>query len=161
MSYSRWSNSRWYTFWSANGAYQTKYKWPTQKLKDSQVFEICDIPSYYITYNELKERSRSAIMHEIEEHFAKDFEWRDIEIVDGKLERGEPKTIKGKRPTWDELNELQLYLACFIKDVDDHFRFWTFMKYEWYFPFRNKFIFKYRKLKQRYVKDRSKETTNQ
>jgi len=156
MSYSRWSNSRWYTFWSANGAVPTEYKWPTQKLKDSQVFEICDMPSYYITYGDLKRRSRSAILHEIEEHFAADFDWHDIEIVDGKLEQGKSKIIKGKRPTWDELNELQLYLARFTRDVDDHFRFWTFMKYEWYLPFRNRIIFKYRKLKQRYVKDRSK-----
>ena len=74
MSYSRWSNSRWYTFWSAMGAEPTEYKWPTQKLKDSQVFEICDMPSYYITYGELKRRSRSAILHEIEEHFAADFD---------------------------------------------------------------------------------------
>ena len=156
MSYSRWSNSRWYTFWSAMGAEPTEYKWPTQKLKDNQVFEICDMPSYHITYGDLKRRSRSAILHEIEEHFAADFDWHDIEIVDGKLERGKSKIIKGRRPTWDELNELQLYLARFIKDVDDHFRFWTFIKYEWYFPFRNRIIFKYRKLKQRYVKDRSK-----
>jgi hypothetical protein len=134
MSYSRWSNSRWYTFWSANGAEPTEYKWPTQKLKDGQVFEICDIPSYFITYGQLRDTSRSKVLHEIEELFAKD----------------------GIRPTWDELNELQLYFARFIKDVDDHFRFWTFMKYEWYVPFRNKIIIKYRTLKQRYVKDRSK-----
>lgn len=132
MSYSRWSNSRWYTFWSATDAKSTEYKWPTQKLKDVQVFEICDIPSYHITYGELKKRSRSALLLEIEEHFVKD-------------------SIK---PTWDELNELQLYFARFIRDVDEHFTFWTFIKYEWYFPFRNKIIFKYRKLKQRYVKDR-------
>ena len=133
MSYSRWSTSRWYTFWSAMGAAQTEYKWPTQKLKDGQVFEICDMPSYYITYGELKRRSRSAILHEIEQSFEND----------------------SRRPTWDELVELQEYFTRFIKDVDDHFRFWTFMKYEWYYPFRNKIYWKIRKLKQRYVKDRS------
>ena len=133
MSYSRWSNSRWYTFWSAMGAEPTQYKWPTQRLKDNQVFEICDIPSYFITYSELKSRSRREILLEIEESFAED----------------------KRKPTWDELLELQDYFDQFIKDVDDHFKFWTFMRYEWYYPFRNKFIFKYRKLKQRYVKDRS------
>ena len=158
MSYSRWSNSRWYTFWSAMGAAQTTYKWPTQELKDSQVFEICDMPSYYITYGELKRRSRSAVLHEIEEHFATNFEVPDYDYDEesGKLESKGIKVFEGTRPTWDELNELQLYFTRFIKDVDDHFKFWTFIKYEWYFPFRNKFIFKYRKLKQRYVKDRSK-----
>ena len=133
MSYSRWSNSRWYTFWSAMGAEPTQYKWPTQRLKDNQVFEICDIPSYFITYSDLKSRSRREILLEIEGCFAED----------------------KRKPTWDELLELQDYFDRFIKDVDDHFKFWTFMKYEWYYPFRNKFIFKYRKLKQRYVKDRS------
>lgn len=133
MSYSRWSNSRWYTFWSAMGAEPTQYKWPTQRLKDNQVFEICDIPSHFITYGDLKSRSRREILLEIEESFAED----------------------KRKPTWDELLELQDYFDRFIKDVDDHFKFWTFMKYEWYYPFRNKFIFKYRKLKQRYVKDRS------
>ena len=44
------------------------------------------------------------------------------------------------------LNELQLYLARFTRDVDDHFRFWTFMKYEWYYPFRSKIYLKIRKL---------------
>ena len=155
MSYSRWSNSRWYTFWSASSAELTEYKWPTQKLKDSQVFEICDIPSYYITYGELKKISRSILLHEIEEHFAKDFDWHDIEIVDGKLERGKPKIIKGKRPTWDQLLELQNYLDQFSRDVDDHFKWNNFFLYEWYYPMRNKLIFKYKKLKE-YVKNRSK-----
>ena len=158
MSYSRWSNSRWYTFWSSMGAEQTQYKWPTQRLKDNQIFEICDMPSYFITYGELKSRSRSAILHEIEEHFAADFEHRGVNYNEesGEFERGEVKVVKGKRPTWDELNELQDYFSRFIEDVDNHFKFWTFMRYEWYYPFRNKFIFKYRKLKERYVKDRSK-----
>lgn len=133
MSYSRWSTSRWYTFWSAMGAEPTQYRWPTQRSKDNQVFEICDIPSYFITYSDLKSRSRREILLEIEESFAED----------------------KRKPTWDELLELQDYFDRFIKDVDDHFKFWTFMKYEWYYPFRNKFIFKYRKLKQRYAKDRS------
>ena len=134
MSYSRWSSSRWYTFWSAMGAESTEYRLPTQKLKEGQVFEICDIPSYHITYGDLKKRSRSAVLHEIEELYAKDY----------------------VRPTWEELMELQEYFSRFIKDVDDHFKLWNFMKYEWYYPFRNKIYWKIKKLKKRYVKDRSK-----
>ena len=158
MSYSRWSYSRWYTFWSAMGAETTQYKWPTQRLKDNQVFEICDMPSYHITYGDLKKRSRSAVLHEVEEHFAADFEWHGLEYNEesGELEPGETKITKGKRPTWEELRELQDYFDNFITDVDNHFRFWTFMKYEWYYPFRNKIYWKIKKLKQRYVKDRSK-----
>jgi hypothetical protein len=29
-------------------------------------------------------------------------------------------------------------VKAFVEDVDDHFKFWTFMKYEWYYPIRNK-----------------------
>lgn len=155
MSYSRWSNSRWYTFWSAMGGETSEFKWPTQKLKDRQVFEICDIPSYHITYGELKRRSRSAVLHEIEEHFAADHQLRGMDFSSDEPKLGEVKTYKGNRPTWDELLELQNYFDNFIKDVDDHFKFWTFMQYEWYYPLRNKIIWKIRKLKQRYVKDRS------
>ena len=40
MSYSRWSTSVWYTFWAVTTG--LKYKWPTNELKRSQIFEICD-----------------------------------------------------------------------------------------------------------------------
>ena len=134
MSYSRWSNSRWYTFWSAMGGLQTEYKFPTEKLKRSQVFEICDIPSYHITYGDLVDRSRSTVLHEIEELYSKD----------------------KVPPTWEEMMELQEYFSRFIKDVDEHFQPWNFFLYEWLYPIRNKVIFKYRKLKEKYVKNRSK-----
>lgn len=156
MSYSRWSNSRWYTFWSSMGSSQTEYKWPTQKLKDSQVFEICDFPSFYITYGELKRKSRSAVLHEVEKHFSEPFTIYPKQFVDGEMVEEEPVTKKARKPTWEELMELQDYFNNFIKDIDNHFRFWTFMKYEWYYPFRNKIYWKIKKLKKRYVKDRSK-----
>ena len=123
MSYSRWSTSVWYTFWSAMGDYQTKYKWPTKKLKNGQVFEICDIPSYFITYGELKSRPRIDVLNEVQEYY----------------------TNSKKKPTWNQIIELQNYFDSFIEDVDEHFKFHNFMKYEWYYPLRNKFIFKYRK----------------
>ena len=156
MSYSRWGkDSRWYTFWSANSADCT-YKFPTEKLKRSQVFEICDMPSYYITYGDLVRRSRSTILYEIEEHFAKEFEWRDLNFVDGKLEPGETIKVKSRRPTWEELHQLQDQFARFIRDVDEHFQPWNFYRYEWLYPIRNKTILKYKKLKEKYVKNRSK-----
>lgn len=158
MSYSRWSTSRWYTFWSAMGAESNEYRLPTKKLKRSQVFEICDMPSYFITYGELVDRSRSSILHEVKEHFSKEFEWSGIEInkETGKLENSETQIIKPKPPTWEELRELQDYFGRFIIDVDEYFKPWNFFKYEWLYPIRNKMIFKYRKLKLKYVKDRSK-----
>ena len=110
MSYSRWSKySRWYTFWSSNGASDTQYKWPTKSLKRSQIFEICDMPSYYITYGDLVDRSRSNLLYDIQKHFGGDV-------------------------TWDELNELQDYFSKFIRDVDKHFEPWEFFKYEWAIP---------------------------
>ena len=121
MSYSRWSKySRWYTFWSASGADCT-YKFPSEKLKRSQVFEICDMPSYYITYGELMDRSRSTILHKIEKQYP--------------------------GVTWEELTQLQDQLARFITDVDEHFQPWNFYRYEWLYPIKMKLIVKYRKLK--------------
>ncbi len=130
MSYSRWGQSRWYTFWSATGAPDTTYKFPTEKLKRSQVFEICDIPSYHITYGDLVNRSRSNVLYEVEKLYP------DV--------------------TWEELDELQLYFSRFIRDVDEHFQPWNFFLYEWLYPIRTKLIFKYRKLKEKYEQNRSK-----
>jgi hypothetical protein len=114
MSYSRWSkDSRWYTFWSSTGASDTQYKWPTKSLKRSQIFEICDMPSYCISYGDLVDRSRSSVLKEIENHFGGDV-------------------------TWDELNQLQDYFARFIRDVDKHFEPWEFFKYEWLKPTKYK-----------------------
>lgn len=45
MSYSRWSNSAWYTFWSARGDN------PESKLRNEQYFEVCSIKCF--TYKEL------------------------------------------------------------------------------------------------------------
>jgi len=156
MSYSRWSSSRWYTFWSSTWSTDMQYKFPTNKLRRSQVFEICDMPSYCITYGDLVDRSRSSVLREVEELFAKDFTYTPSEYNEesGKLEYKETEILPGKKPTWEELNELQDYFSSFLNDVDEHFKTWNFFKYEWLYPIRNKIIFRYRKLKQKYVKDR-------
>jgi hypothetical protein len=62
MSYSRWSNSVWYTFWTAYPGTKTEFKLPTKKLKDSQMFEICDFPSYYVTYGYIKKKGLDQIL---------------------------------------------------------------------------------------------------
>ena len=49
-------------------------------------------------------------------------------------------------PTKEELTELKTYLINFKEDIDNHFKFWNFMKFEWYYPIRNKFFFKIKKL---------------
>lgn len=43
MSYSRWSNSRWYTFWCVTES----------DKKEDQIFEICTVKSF--TFLELKD----------------------------------------------------------------------------------------------------------
>jgi hypothetical protein len=49
MSYSRWSNSVWYTFYSSS----------SDKTKEGQVFEVCSLRSF--TYRDLKDDMKSCI----------------------------------------------------------------------------------------------------
>lgn len=50
MSYSRWSESRWYSFWCASdGAH----------AKETEVFEICSVARF--TYRQLKEDMESCL----------------------------------------------------------------------------------------------------
>jgi hypothetical protein len=113
MSYSRWITSIWYTYWSASSE-ETKYKLPTKKLKYNQVFDICDFPSYSITYGDLMTKDLNTILKEVKEYY-----------ID-------------KNPTEDELYELSEYLMRFVDDVNDHFKWHNFFRYEWYYPIRNK-----------------------
>jgi hypothetical protein len=113
MSYSRWSNSVWYTYWS-DSSEGTKYRLPTKKLKYNQVFAICDFPSYNITYGDLMTKDLYTIIQEVREYY------------------------KEKNPTNKELDELVDYLMRFVDDVNDHFKWKNFFMYEWYYPLRNK-----------------------
>lgn len=113
MSYSRWSNSVWYTFWTTDSD-SMEYKFPTKKLKYNQIFQICDSPSYYITYGDLMTKDINSILQEVKELY------------------------KDKKPTEDELYELSEYLMKFIDDINDHFKWYNFFLYEWYYPLRNK-----------------------
>ena len=113
MSYSRWSNSVWYTYWS-DSSEETKYRLPTKKLKYNQVFAICDFPSYNITYGDLMTKDLYTITQEVREYY------------------------KEKNPTNEELGELADYLMRFVDDVNDHFKWKNFFTYEWYYPLRNK-----------------------
>jgi hypothetical protein len=139
MAYSRFSNSTWYTFWFAS---EMEFKLPTKKLKNQQVFEICDCPSYYVTYEELKTKDWRTIIKEIKRYYKRPHQGQifvDFDI-DGEAVY-KPHTYLAKNPTAQELNELVEYFKAFVEDVDDHFKFWNFIKYEWYYPIRNKVIF--------------------
>lgn len=145
MSYSRWYNSTWYTFWSASTGVTSRYKWPTRKLKRQQTFEICDFPSYYLTYGELEDKGINSVLLDIRRFYKSSHDgeifsgWNELE--DGyKIPIYKATTYGPKNPTEDEILELMGYIREWQEDVDRHFKFTTFMKYEWYYPIRNKII---------------------
>ena len=146
MSYSRWSNSRWYTFWSSVGSADMEFKLPTRKLKYNQTFEICDIPSYFLTYEDIEVKGIKVILEEVKKLYSKDGILPEI------IKEDRIYTYKANSPTWEELQELQDYIFEFKKDIDNHFKLINFIKYEWYYPLRNKII--------NYVKKRSKQITH-
>ena len=126
MAYSRFSNSTWYTFWRC--VESTEFKLPTKKLKNQQVFEICDFPSYCVTYEELTSNGLFETLDDIKKFYSRDHSYG----VD-------PDSVyKAKNPTNEEMQELGVYLIKFVEDVDDHFKWINFFKYEWYYPLRNK-----------------------
>lgn len=152
MSYSRWSNSTWYTFWTSMSE-KTEYKFPTKKIKNEQYFEICDFPSFHVSYGDIKSKGIDNIIDEVKELYSKPYEGSIMKTVtdeNGKFNPVyEPHTYNAKNPTNDELSELKGYLERFVNDVDKDFRFFRFMKYEWYYPIRNKIRWKIRDLKKK------------
>jgi hypothetical protein len=143
MAYSRWSkDSIWYTYWSAVSIDST-YKWPTKELKYSQVFEICDTPSYRFTYGLLQSKGMYMIMRDIRKFYSSDHKQKFFIKLN---ENGQPEyeeTIVGaKNPTSEQMLELLSYIREWERDVEEHFKFWTFIKYEWWYPIRNKFKIK-------------------
>ena len=143
MSYSRWSTSVWYTFWAATT--DLRYKWPTNKLKRSQVFQICDMPSFHLTYGELQDKGMYSVLEEIKAFYNKDHSGdMFVGFVDG-VATYEPMNYVAKEPNAKEMLELIEYIRRWEEDVDNDFKLRNFIKYEWYYPLRNKFIFKYKK----------------
>jgi hypothetical protein len=139
MAYSRWSNSIWYTYWSAISIDST-YKWPTKKLKNSQVFEICDFPSYRFTYGELQDIGAYKMLRKIQKFYSQEHDGEIFkEIKDGNL-MYEKTTFKAKSPNESEILELLGYIREWENDIEEHFKLWTFIKYEWWYPIRNKII---------------------
>lgn len=116
MAYSRWSNSRWYTYWEQCDTAQ--FKFPTQKLKNCQTFTILDLPGTKITYGELIEKGIYKVLQEVEDSYF------------------------GEYITDEEMFELKEYILDFMIDVDKHFKWYNFFRYEWYYPIRNKIIWK-------------------
>jgi len=138
MAYSRWSNSIWYTFWVA---LDMKYKLPTQSLKDEQLFEICDFPSYYVSYGSIKLKGIDGVLKEVKTFYSQNHSGTIFDgFVDGKITYKET-IFEAKNHSDEEIEELRDYLKEFIEDVDKHFKWKNFFYSEWYLEFwRQKYI---------------------
>lgn len=127
MSYSRWSTSIWYTFWTSMSE-SSEFKWPTTRLKENQFFEICDlVSSYHISYGELSKLGVDGVIEEVRNFYSNSHKVRIL---------GEEEMFK-KEYTDEEFDELKIYLLEFMRDVDEHFKWKNFFRYEWYYPVRN------------------------
>jgi hypothetical protein len=132
MAYSRWGSSIWYTFWCASNR---KNKLPTKKLKYGESFEICDFPSYIITYGDLKTKGLDSVLNDVKSFYSLKHTCNVFKgFVDGVMEFN-PGETEPKNITFDDLEELRGYLNEFITDVDKHYSFfniYNFIKYEWF-----------------------------
>lgn len=137
MSYSRWSTSTWYTYWSASSP-SCEFRLPTKKLRHSQVFEICGIPEYQVTYGDLMTKDIGTILDQVKTYFLQPIK-KDmlVDIVDGEWIY-EEKELPGVTYTEQEMMELMGYLNEFTKDVSNSFKLKTFFYENWYLPIRNK-----------------------
>jgi hypothetical protein len=134
MSYSRWSSSRWYTFWRTDGV--SDYIFPTQKRKRAQVFEICDFPSYQITYGELIDKGAYRVLREVKAFYSKP---HTKEHNQDETEHSDVLFI-AKNPTGSELVELSGYIAQFQKDVDEAFTLKSYLNDIWHLKIKRGII---------------------
>jgi hypothetical protein len=131
MSYSRFSNSTWYTFWSSVSP-------KGFNKKQEQVFEICDFPSYSVTYKQIKDNIDKVIL-DVNEFYSKEHSGQMFDGIDENRKFIYKPHVWGPRnPSEDELDELKEYMLQFVEDVDYHFKPLVYLKYEYYYPIRNK-----------------------
>lgn len=110
-----YSNSTWKAFWSTKHSKKTLYKLPNKKLKSGQYLLISDALPYVISYGDLQSKGLGNILDEVRDYYS-----------------------ETKRPDAKEMHGLIEILDQFKYDVDEHFQFWEFIKYEWLYPIRNK-----------------------
>lgn len=96
MSYSRWGDSVWYTYW---GAYSDKFP------RDEQEFVVCSIGE--VTYGEMKKDFESAVGRLVEQGIA---QGKREFMAEGAFE-----------PTPEELAELRGYMREFMAEVEEEF----------------------------------------
>ena len=126
MSYSRWNKySVWYTFWDAGSSESTEFKLPTKRLRDNQYFEICDFDEpIHISYKMLKEIGIKGVVKKVQETYK------------------DRTNIK-----FSDYSKLRWQLIEFMTDVDEHFQWINFFKYEWWYPVRNEVRWFFKKFK--------------
>lgn len=99
MSYSRWSNSRWYTYWHAIDS----------KYADEQILSVdCD---FTFSYLELKEDVEACIQRVRDEYKKRE----ELETFDLHLE-----DCTWSITTEAEFQELKGYMLEFVNDVKDY-----------------------------------------
>jgi len=96
MSYSRWSNSVWYTFWCSSGS----------DKRDEQLFSICGVTIF--TYADLKQGLDICI--DKIKNIVIEIKNKDNESSIGIFEYSE-----------DDYDELKVYMKRFIKDVEEEY----------------------------------------
>jgi hypothetical protein len=101
MSYSRWGNSVFYTYWAISDSNE----------RDGQIFDICGVKSY--TYREIKEFGLDGIIENLKEFIC---ECNKPENKD----KGENIFVPGEY-TDEEYEELKGYIREFMKDVEDEY----------------------------------------
>jgi hypothetical protein len=130
MSYSRWSSSTWYTFWSSDS--KSNYALPTNKRKRAQVFEICDFPSYRITYGELIDKGEYTVLREIKAFYTKEHAGSIADSLGEEYEvEYSDKIFAPKNPTGQELLELSGYISKWQKEVEAAFTIKSYLKDLW------------------------------
>jgi hypothetical protein len=90
---------------------------------------IHDYPTYIISYGDLQNKGMGKIWDDI-----RLFYWTDTE------------EFKAKKPSETEMRELMTYIMNWEKDVNEHFKLFNFVKYEWYYPLRNKILRLWKKM---------------
>lgn len=132
--YSRWIGGSWFTLWSTLSP-STTFKFKTEKLKNSQVFEICDIPSFKISYKDITDKGLDKVILDVNVHFNRIYTGNKLnEIYDKKLFPINKKygPQKFKKEEYDKLKE---HMMEFVIDVNLEFQPKKFYYTNWMKPF--------------------------
>lgn len=117
MAYSRWTTSRWYTFWASQSLNDEN----EPITKDEQMFAICDFgESPGFTYKQLTD-DIDKCLQEVKEHYAT--ERKGKMLTSFKTGTDDPVyeevTYEPEIIPDVEMQELKLYMLNFIQDVDE------------------------------------------